>query len=276
MKKKYLIGNLKMNLSSKEEADQYLSVLRREITGKRFGYVEIVVAPPFIHLDRFHGGLSEGVALGAQDVFWEKDGSYTGEISASMLKSVGVEYVIVGHSERRMYGGETDEDVARKTQALLRINLHPVICVGETADERTGDRIADVLDSQLSKPLRNLSPIQAEKVVIAYEPRWAIGTDQIPTSEEILQAKVIIYRTIADLYGASVAERMPILYGGSVKAALLGEVCFNAQMDGVLVGRESLFPYEVIKMAERLETYESEIIAAEQEKADKKHEYQIL
>lgn len=270
MKKKYLVGNLKMNLSSKAEADQYLSVLRRETAGRHFEHVEIVVAPPCIHLDRFHRELPKSVALGAQDVFWEKEGSYTGEISSGMLKDIGSEYVIVGHSERRTYGRETDEDVAKKVHALLRSNLRPILCIGETADERAAGRIATVLEAQLAEPFRGLSPIQAEKVVVAYEPRWAIGTDKTPVSGEILQARVIIYRAIAASCGAAVADRVPILYGGSVKTTLLEEVCFDSRMDGVLVGRESLFPYEVVKMAERLETHEADELAAGREKADKK------
>jgi triosephosphate isomerase len=270
MKRKYLIGNLKMNLSSKEEADQYLSVLRREMTGRRFEHTEIVVAPPFIHLDRFHDGLPKNVALGAQDVFWGKEGSYTGEISVSMLKDVGAEYAIVGHSERRVYGGETDGMIADKVRAVLRSNLRPVLCIGETAEERSAGRIADVLETQLSGSLLDLSPLQAEKIVVAYEPRWAIGTDRIPGAEEILQAKVIIYRTLSDSCGTAVADRIPVLYGGSVKTVLLDSVCFGSQMDGVLVGRESLFPYEVVKMADRIEAHETELLVAKEGKTDKK------
>ncbi len=270
MKKKYLIGNLKMNLSSKAEADQYLSVMKRETAGRHFEHVEIVVAPPYIHLDRFHREIPKGVALGAQDVFWEKEGSYTGEISPAMLKDVGVEYIIVGHSERRMYGRETDEDVAKKLRAALRSNLRPVLCVGETTEERASEKMAEVLEAELLEPFRDLSPLQAEKIIVAYEPRWAIGTDKTPTSGEILQARVIIYRTIAASCGAAIADRIPIIYGGSVKTALLEEVCFDSRMDGVLVGRESLFPYEVVKMAERLESHEKESLFVEKEKADRK------
>lgn len=270
MKKKYLIGNLKMNLSSKTEADQYLSVMKREMAGRHFEHVEIITVPPFIYLDRFHRDLPRGSVLGAQDVFWEKDGSYTGEISPTMLKDIGAEYAIVGHSERRMYGRETDEDIAKKVQSLLRSNLRPVLCIGETADERASGKIAEVLAMQLTEPFRGLSPLQAEKIIVAYEPRWAIGADKTPTSGEILQAKVIIYRTIAASCSTAIADRIPILYGGSVKTALLDLVCFESQMDGVLVGRESLFPYEVVKMAERLESHEKEMLVAEKEKSDKK------
>lgn len=270
MKKKHLIGNLKMNLSSKAEADQYLSVLKREMAGRHFEHVEIVVAPPFVHLDRFRREMPKGAALGAQDVFWEKEGSYTGEISATMLKDVGAEYVIIGHSERRMYGRETDEDAAKKLRAALRSNLRPVLCVGETAEERASDKMAEVLEAELLEPFRGLSSLQAEKIIVAYEPRWAIGTDRTPTSGEILQAKVVMYRAIAASCGTAIADRIPILYGGSVKTALLEEVCFDSRMDGVLVGRESLFPYEVVKMAERLESHEKEALAVEKGRVDKK------
>lgn len=271
MKKNYLIGNLKMNLSSREEAEQYLSVLRREMAGRHFDHTEIVVAPPYIHLDRFQRELAKGVALAAQNVFWEKEGSYTGEISPIMLKNIGAEYVIVGHSERRTYGQETDDEIEKKVRSLLHSNLRPILCVGEAADERAAGRIADVLEAQLSGPFRELSPLQAEKLIIAYEPRWAIGTDRTPASEEVLQAKVIIYRTISSLLGAATAERIPILYGGSVKAALLEKVCFDSQMDGVLVGRESLFPYELVKMAERMETHDREALGSSEDKSGKNH-----
>ncbi len=257
MKKRYLIGNLKMNILSVEDTEQYLSVFRREMKGKKQESTVTVIAPPFPYLERFHKELPENAALGAQDVFWEKEGSYTGEVSYPMLKDIGTEYVIVGHSERRQYGRETDEDVARKVQALLKGNLRPVICTGETEDERRRGETAAVLEAQLRGALEDLSPMQAEKILIAYEPRWAIGTDRTPESEDILEAKVIIYRMVAAAYGAAVAERIPILYGGSVKASLLDRVCFSAQMDGVLVGRESLFPYEVAKMADIIENYQA-------------------
>lgn len=270
MKKKYLIGNLKMNLSSKEEANQYLSVLKREAAGKRFDHVDIVIAPPCVFLDRFQHELPQRIALGSQNVFWEKEGSYTGEISVLMLKDAGVEYVIVGHSERRLYGKESDEEIAKKVRMVLRSNLRPVLCIGESADDREKDRTAGVIEKQLESSFRDLSALQAERVLVAYEPRWAIGTDRTPNAEEILQAKVIIYRTIAELCGSSTAERVPVLYGGSVKTAILDEICFSAQMDGVLVGRESLFPYEVVKMAERIEAHETEVLTGNETDADKK------
>lgn len=256
MKKRYFIGNLKMYLNSQEEGEQFLSVFRRESRGKKWKQTELIVAPPFPYLERFRRELPTGVLLGAQDVFWEKEGSYTGEVSPQMLKNAGVEFVLVGHSERREYAGETDEIVAKKTDALLKSNLRPVLCIGETEAERKRGGIADVLERQIRGVFDGIAPLQAEKIIVAYEPRWAIGSGKTPNSEEILQAKVIIYRTIASLLSASVAERVPILYGGSVKAALLPLVCFGAQMDGVLVGRESLFPYEIVKIVSEIDGYE--------------------
>lgn len=266
MKKRYFIGNLKMYINSPEEGEQFLSVLRRESRGKKWDRTDLVVVAPFPYLERFRRELPSEVFLGAQDVFWEKEGSYTGEVSASMLKNAGVEFVLVGHSERREYAGETDEIVARKAGMLLKSNLRPVLCVGETEDERKRGGIAEVLERQIRGVFDGLAPLQAEKVLVAYEPRWAIGSDRTPTSEEILQAKVIIYRTIASVLGAAVAERVPILYGGSVKAALLPEVCFGAQMDGVLVGRESLFPYEVVRMMSDIDGYEYPVRGRDDEK----------
>ncbi len=257
MKQRYLIGNLKMNVLSVEEADQYLSVFRREMKGRKQSITTTVIVPPFLYLERFQKALPEAVSLGAQDVFWEKEGSYTGEISPLMLKDIGVEYVIVGHSERRQYGHETNEEIAKKVQALLKWNLRPILCIGETAEERRRGETSSVLEAQLKGAFEGISSLHAEKMIIAYEPRWAIGSDQVPASEDILEAKVIIYRMIASVCGAPVAERISILYGGSVKANVLKQVCFDAQMDGVLIGRESLFPYEVAKIAEIIENYEA-------------------
>lgn len=256
MKQRYLIGNLKMNILSLEEADQYLSVFRREMKGRKQSVTTTVIVPPFLYLERFRKGLPETVSLGAQDVFWEKEGSYTGEISPIMLKDMGAEYVIVGHSERRQYGRETDEEIAKKVQALLKWNLRPILCIGETAEERKEGETSSVLGAQLKGAFEGLSSLHAEKMIVAYEPRWAIGSDHVPAPEDILEAKVIIYRMIASMCGAAVAERVSVLYGGSVKANLLKQVCFDAQMDGVLVGRESLFPYEVAKISEIIENYE--------------------
>lgn len=246
-RKFYVVGNTKMNLLSREEAEQYVSVLRREAQGRHFGNVTAIVCPPFVHLSRFDH-LPEGIAKGAQNTFWEKSGAYTGEISPAMLKNEGVEYVLVGHSERRLYGGETDEIVRSKADAAFRHHLVPIVCVGETGEERRAEKTDQVLTRQAESVFAGLSKLQAEKIILAYEPRWAIGTDTLPTTEEIFQVRVMLRKLLTGMFDAQTAERIAVLYGGSVKSAFLGAVSWEAGMDGVLVGRESLFPYELVKM----------------------------
>lgn len=242
-----LVGNLKMNLLSREEVRQYLQVLSREMQGRIFRRAEAVICPPALYLNEF-SHLPEGFMKGAQNSFWEKSGAYTGEISPQMLKSDGVEYVLIGHSERRLYAGETDEVVHEKTQAVLKHLMLPIVCIGETEAERKKGETGAVLSAQLAAAFEKLSKLQAEKIIIAYEPRWAIGTDVLPTTEDILQARVLIRKFLTESFDAALAERVRVLYGGSVKSAFLPAVAWEAGMDGVLVGRESLFPYEIVKM----------------------------
>lgn len=250
MRNFFVVGNLKMNLTSREEATQYLSVFRREMQGRLPEAVTMIVCPPFPYLASFDH-LPGNVKKGAQDMFWEKNGAYTGQVSPLMLKGEGVEYVIVGHSERRLYGGDTDEIVAAKTRLALKHLLIPIVCIGETAEER--DRIDRVLMRQIRTVFEGLSKLQAEKIIIAYEPRWAIGTDRLPTTQEILQVKVFLRKLLTEMFDAGAAERIKVLYGGSVKSSFLPAVSWEAEMDGVLVGRESLFPYELVKMMQAFE-----------------------
>ncbi|MEP7162486.1 MAG: triose-phosphate isomerase [Candidatus Moraniibacteriota bacterium] len=250
----YIVGNIKMNLLSKVECEKYVALFRRELSGKGFVYSAGVVCPPTIHLSRFTH-LPPEIKLGAQDVSWERSGAFTGETSPLMLKDTGVEYVIIGHSERRGIFGETDEMVALKTETLLKHLLTPIVCIGETKEERSREMTVDVLKRQIEAIFKGLSPMQAEKVILAYEPRWAIGTDEHPTTQDILQIKIFLRKLFTELYDARLAERIIVLYGGSVKSMNLKEVSWEAEMDGVLVGRESLFPHELVKMMEMGEEY---------------------
>jgi len=252
MRKFYVVGNLKMNMLSREEADQYVAVLKREAKGKEYRHVQGVICPSFLFLEAFEH-LPTGIERGAQNVFWEKSGAYTGEISPVMLKNAGVNYVIIGHSERRTLLGETDEVVKQKTLSALKNLLVPIVCIGETKEERESEKTSQVLEMQVRNIFSGLSRIQAEKIIIAYEPRWAIGSDILPTSDEILQVKVLLRKVLQDEFDAETAERISVLYGGSVKSSFLAAVTWESQMDGVLVGRESLFPFEVIKMMNMLE-----------------------
>jgi triosephosphate isomerase len=252
MRIRYVIGNLKMNILSREEMRQYLGLLRREASGKAFASVHGVICPPAVYFSELEH-LPPGFHRGAQDVFFEKSGAFTGEISPLMLRDFEVEYVILGHSERREYGRETDHEVRKKTLSALKHHLIPIVCVGETAEERRKDQTESVLERQVRTLFSDLSKLQAEGIVLAYEPRWAIGTDKLPTSQEILQVKVMVRKILTELFDAPTAERVALIYGGSVKSAFLAAVSWESGMDGVLVGRESLFPHEIVKMMTLLE-----------------------
>ncbi|TXH07336.1 MAG: triose-phosphate isomerase [Candidatus Moraniibacteriota bacterium] len=243
----YVIGNLKMNLQSREEVAEYLSQLRRESSGKSFPNARGIIAPPSIHLGGF-SHIPDGFSIAAQNMGWETKGAFTGEISPLMLRDAGVEYVILGHSERRMYAAETDELVAMKTRLALKENLIPIVCLGETAEERRCDETAAVIERTVRPVFSGLSPLFAERILVAYEPRWAIGTGITPSTADILQVRVYLRKLFSELYDPVLAERIAVIYGGSVKAATLASVSWEAEMAGVLVGGESLYPRELVKM----------------------------
>jgi len=236
-----------MNMLSREEATQYLSVLNREAAQKKYEYVVGIICPSFLYLSQFDD-LPKSIKKGAQNLFSEKSGAYTGEISPLMLKNDGVEYVLIGHSERRRYANETDEIIREKVLATIKSYMTPIVCIGETKEDRQAGQTEDVLLSQIQTIFSGFSKSQAEKIIIAYEPRWAIGTDTVPTTQEIFQVRILLRKIFTEMFDVQTAERIAVLYGGSVKSSLLGSVSFEAEMDGVLVGRESLFPYEIIKM----------------------------
>ncbi len=243
----FVIGNLKMNLFTRAEVNEYLSQLRRESAGKAFVRARGIIAPPLIHLHAFNH-LPNGFTLAAQNMGWETKGAFTGETSPLMLKDAGVGHVILGHSERRMYAGETDELVARKAKLALKEGITPIICLGETQEERQRDQTVSVIEQTIRTVFDGLSPLMAERIIIAYEPRWAIGTGLTPTTADILQVKVYLRKLLSGMYDPALAERIAVIYGGSVKASLLPAVSWEAEMSGVLVGGESLYPRELTKM----------------------------
>lgn len=249
---KYVIANLKMNPVSLEECDHYLTTLKQEWQKRKLLGVQLVVCAPFVYLDYFKKHLPQDVALGAQNVFWETRGSFTGETSPLMLKNFGVQYVIIGHSERRGIAGETDEMVHRKVQVTLKEGLRPIVCVGETEEERLSGNILPVVRQQVDKALEGVSLFHLKFLVIAYEPRWAIGADRTPTSHEIMEMRVLLRKILVERYGTEAAAGVALLYGGSVKTGLVRGVCLDPGMDGVLVGRESLLPLEMVKMSSML------------------------
>ncbi|MEI7890596.1 MAG: triose-phosphate isomerase [bacterium] len=248
---KLIIGNLKMNLLTTVERERYIESLKKELYEKRIVNSKLVLCVPSLHVENFINNLkTQDVAIGAQNLFWEDRGSYTGEISAPMLKDLGSEFVIIGHSERRKFFGETNADANLKIKAALKNNITPIYCVGETKEEREAGNEAQVIAEQIMEAFVDVSSMKASSVVIAYEPIWAVGSDAIPKSDEILQIKILLKKIFEKAYGIAVAEKIKVLYGGSVKAITVKQVCIDPGMDGVLVGRESLIPSELVKILE--------------------------
>lgn len=241
-----------MNPVSAVEFERYLDALEKELKGKEFEKTEIVVCPPMVYLQKLLDRKFEKVKAGVQDIFWEYQGAFTGQVSAGMVKSIGALYAIVGHSERRKYFGENEEIISLKLKAILKNGLQAVLCVGESEEERKRGQTSQVLKKQLQGCLQGIAPGKLEYISIAYEPIWAVGTDKIPTSDEILEAKIIIKKTLAEMSSPKGAEKIRLLYGGSVKSTCAGQVCLDPAMDGALVGRESLQPHEFIKIAKMI------------------------
>jgi triosephosphate isomerase (TIM) len=248
--KKLVIGNLKMDLINIQERERYFKLFEKELAEKDFSKTQIVLCPTFVHLEAFKKWKDKRIKLGAQNMFPEAKGSFTGEVSPVMLRSLGCEYVILGHSERRRYFSETDEEINLKVAAALKHSLIPVICVGETKVQRDEHRILEIITEQVTQTLTKISRTKAGQIVIAYEPVWAVGSDLAPTSHEIMEAKVLIRKILVGLFGKKYAEEVRILYGGSVKTYTTRQLCMDPGMDGVLVGRESLLPYDFLKIAQ--------------------------
>jgi triosephosphate isomerase len=203
--------------------------------------VDIMIAPTFTALGAVSGVVAGSrVSLGAQNLFWEKEGAFTGEISAGMLAAAGCNYVIIGHSERRQYFGETDDSVNRKIQAALDAGLVPVMCVGETEQERDAGQTFSVLDKQVKKGLQNYVADELETLVVAYEPVWAIGTGKTATKDQAQEAHQHIRKLLTELYGDALSASLRILYGGSVKPDNVSALMAMPDIDGALVGGASL------------------------------------
>lgn len=247
---KLVVGNLKMNLLSPIERERYLHNFKKELGSKRFRKAEIILCPSHVHLENFKKNLNGKIGLGGQNMFWKREGSFTGEISPAMLKNFGCEYVIVGHSERKRYFCETNEEINMKVAEALKIGLKPIICIGETRTEKEANQTLRVVTRQLSEALSGISRTKASNIVVTYEPVWAVGTDDVPTAHDIMEAKVLIRKILVELFTKKYAQEVKILYGGSVSSKTVREVCIEPGMDGALIGRESLTPFEFIKIAE--------------------------
>jgi triosephosphate isomerase len=203
--------------------------------------VEIVVAPPFTALHAAaEAARNSNVIIAAQDCYWEREGAFTGQVSAQMVREAGAEYVIIGHSERRTLFGETDTAVNQKTIAAFAAGLTPIVCIGETLDQRDRNETLDVLDRQITKGLEGLTGEQLAQLVIAYEPVWAIGTGRTATPAQAGQAHTHIRGRLRQWFGAEAADKCHVIYGGSVKPENAKDLVGQADVDGALVGGASL------------------------------------
>ena len=238
MRKPFIAGNWKMN-TTRAAALELVNALKPLVAD--VSDVEIAVAPTFTCLQDVAEALKgSNIELSAQNISYAKNGAYTGEISADMLKDVGCTHAIIGHSERRQYFGETDHDVSKRVRAALDNNIIPIVCVGETLAQREAGKTSDVVLGQVENGLSSVTKDEAAKVVIAYEPVWAIGTGKTATPEQAQEVHAAIRLKLAELFGADNASAMRIQYGGSVKASNAKELLGQADIDGALVGGASL------------------------------------
>jgi triosephosphate isomerase (TIM) len=237
-RKPLIAGNWKMNKTGAEAVDSVHRVARAVVDVTA---LEVMVAPPFTALAAVAEAVRDTpLAVGAQNLFWEPSGAYTGEISAAMLVAAGCRYAIVGHSERRQFFGETDAIVNRKIEAATAVGLRPVMCVGETETEREDARTFSVLDKQLQKGLCGFSAAALADLVIAYEPVWAIGTGKTATSAQAQEVHAFLRSLLGKVYGPKMARAVRILYGGSAKPDNIVELMSCPDVDGALVGGASL------------------------------------
>lgn len=237
MRKKIIAGNWKMN-KNHNEAVELINTLKSGIDTDKS---DVVVCVPFVDLMSVSEAIKgTNINLGAQNMYFEESGAYTGEIAPSMLKELGVKYVIIGHSERRAYFGETDEVVNKKVKKALEHDIVPILCVGETLEERELDITIELVRVQVKKAFAGISKEDAKKVVIAYEPIWAIGTGKVATKEQAEEVCAEVRKVVAEVYGQEVADVIRIQYGGSVTGDSANELFNMPNIDGGLVGGASL------------------------------------
>ena len=238
MRTPIVVANWKLN-KTVGEAIRFASALKDAVSD--VGGVEIVVAPAFTALSSVSSALGESnVYLAAQDVFWEDHGAFTGEISPAMLKDVGCEYVIIGHSERRQFFGETNESANRKVKAVLSNDLKPILCVGEDLEDREAGRTESVIENHVRNGLAGIPPEALTSTVIAYEPVWAIGTGVTATPDQAQNTQESIRSLLSEMFSADLASGVRIQYGGSVKPDNILELIAQPDVDGALVGGASL------------------------------------
>ena len=238
-RKVFIAGNWKMNKTAAEA--KALCEALKESLAPLAGKVEVAVCPTFTSLATAVEVLTgSNVKVGAQNIHWAENGAFTGEISGAMLKEIGVEYVIIGHSERRQYFGETDETVNKRMQAALANGLKPILCIGETLEEREGNKTEDVLAQQLKGAFADICACKLDQITIAYEPVWAIGTGKTATPEMAEETHAFIRKTLAAIYDEAAAEAMVIQYGGSMKPENAQALVAQKDIDGGLIGGAAL------------------------------------
>ncbi len=245
MRKKVIAGNWKMNMLP-NEAIEFITELTPKVARTQN---EVILCVPYT--DLFYALLTAqdtNIKIGAQNMHWEEKGAFTGEVSGKMLKCINVEYVIIGHSERRQYFGETDEFVNKKIKSAFINGLKPIVCVGETLEQREKGITKEIITNQVEKALEGLTNEQVQNTIIAYEPIWAIGTGKTATSEDANNSIKDIRAKIAEIYGKDVAEEVIIQYGGSVKSSNAKELFEMSDIDGALVGGASLKVDEFAKI----------------------------
>lgn len=251
MRKKIIAGNWKMN-KTVAEAESLSAAIQRELESET--KVDVVLCPPFTAIAAVSQEVSGSqIAVGAQNMHHEASGAYTGEISAGMLREQFCRYVILGHSERRQYFAETDASVNKKTHAALAAGLKPIVCVGETLEEREADKIEEVITTQINGGLEGVSAADLRNVVVAYEPVWAIGTGKTASPEQAQDVHALIRSLLAKLSDQATADAVRIQYGGSMKPANAAELLSKPDIDGGLIGGAALDPtsfIEIVKAAQ--------------------------
>ncbi len=249
MRRNIVAGNWKMNKSF-SEADDLVNAIAEELRNYDTSDVDVIVCPPFPYLELVSDVSEDGdFFTGAQNVSKFENGAYTGEVSATMLKSLGVDYCIVGHSERRKYFKETNQDIAQKIDRLLHEDITPIMCVGESLDEREANRYLQVIQTQVEEGMFHLSGDQVKRCIIAYEPVWAIGTGLSATKEQAQEVHAFIRKLIEDKYGDEVSEEVSILYGGSCNTKNAKELFAMKDIDGGLIGGASSKSKAFIELA---------------------------
>lgn len=248
-KQKLIVGNWKMNPQTADDARRIIKIVKAA-SGK-LKNSKVVACPPFVYIPLVKP--SSQFLLGAQDVFFEEQGSYTGEISVGMLGSIGVSYVIIGHSERRKMG-ETDEVVAEKTSLAIKTSFNTIVCVGEAVRDPQGTYL-EFLKNQIKTSLSKIQRKHLPYLIIAYEPIWAIGATEAMTPRDIHEMNIFVKKILSDLFGQEDAMKVPILYGGAVNARNAAEIVQEGEVDGLLIGRESINPpgfIEILKTIDEL------------------------